>query len=273
MTKNLEFQKLIKAIRTRNIENTIIIYQMGKVGSQSLKESIIRDGFDCLNLYSLKVPTLNLVSKNINYKNKKFVFLGSIRQKLYSLILRSAKVKKKIITVVRDPIARDVSFIYHFFSVFLYNLINQGTGEEFSLQELIQNIYDKYIIHGSATNWFNNDFNKTLGLNIFDYPFNKDKGCSFIKYMNFNILILTLEKLNNNEKIIGDFLGSKDFKLISTNRATKKWYSEIYRLTKDSIFISEEQIERIYSSNFMKHFYNNNDILEFKNKWLKENSK
>lgn len=259
MSLHEEFNNMRELSTGSGKQNEVVIYQMGKVGSQSLRKAIEDSGLRCISLYSLGTPTLAKISKGIPFNNKKMLFLSGFRQGLYSMML-SRGPKRKIITVVRDPIARDISLLYFFLSAFIYGRIGQSTGDEFSLQELIQNIYDENLIHASACSWFDEEFSKTLKVNLFAHPFDKEKGCEVIETPKYSILVLTQEKMNRNESAIRDFLEVEEFRLPTANSAVHKWYSDIYEITKDRIRIDPAAIDKAYSSRYARHFYTEEDL-------------
>lgn len=260
MALQFELQK-INTLRSADPQSrdTVILYQMGKVGSQSLRKSIEAAGRPCVNLYSLGRPTLAQAAKGLDFPARRYQVLGGIRRAVYSRLIRSGG-RSRIITVVRDPVARDLSLLYHFLSVFIYNAIGQSTADEFDMQSLIQRIYDEYLIHGSACSWFDEEYKKSLGVDIYEHPFDRERGCGLIRSGNMEILLLTLEKLGENEETIGAFLELPHFKLMPTNRAEMKWYRPIYETTKDSIRFDKEEIEAIYSSRFVQYFYSEQEI-------------
>ena len=83
--------------------------------------------------------------------------------------------------------------------------------------------YDEVRIRWSyISNHLDEIYKEILGVDIFDYSFDKEKGYSIIKKGNLEILIYTLESLSAiGEEAISSFLGIPNFKLIRANEAKK----------------------------------------------------
>lgn len=135
-----------------------------------------------------------------------------------------------LVVGVRDVISQNLSTLFQLCDVNenYYDIEEfwQGGGD-------VQEIFDKHVIHNRpevqcwyefakkrigynylVQDFFDQEFKKFWGIDIYQYPFDKEKGYSIYKINNVNILIYQLEKMNALEKEIGEFLDIEDFKLI-----------------------------------------------------------
>ncbi|CCQ70869.1 Capsular polysaccharide synthesis enzyme CpsE [Crocosphaera watsonii WH 0402] len=66
-----------------------------------------------------------------------------------------------------------------------------------------------------------------------------------------------------------EFLGIDNFRLSNKNQAKQKTYFEVYSDFLNSIVLPQSYIDKMYSSKYMKHFYSQNEIDKFREKWSK----
>lgn len=264
----------IKTINKLLNNEVILIYQQGKVASRSIAASIEKSS----NLNTLKKHSFyNHITKSLfkNYKSTDYYLkqvvnnFKKIKTKIILELLKRNE-KLKIITLVREPISRNISFYFQDFQIPLMDLNchNDNTKvKNTNLDKLISDFY-KNFNHFQGVNWFDNEIKRSFNIDVFDYRFNKDGGVSIIEDKNLQIMIIKLEKIKKVESNIGDFLGVNNFQLLKKNMSQKKWYNGIYNKFKSEILINNEYINELYDSKYMKHFYSENEINLFKEKYM-----
>lgn len=233
--------------------SNILIYQMGKVGSSSLEKGIPNsihlhslDGLSnkyFVNDYTERLNIVDFASEKLKWKLKQKAILDKINK----------REKVKIITLVRDPIARNVSSFFQPIKT---------QNREFS-----ESRFFLQMNHFTPLYWFQNEIHKNLGINIFDYPFDKEKGYTLINHQNIEILVLKLEKLHSNTQAIRDFINDPKFVLSHDNVGNEKWYAKEYQKFKNNFTPSKNYINMLYNSKYTKHFYTESEINEFIKKW------
>ena len=206
------------------------------------------------------------------------------------LKLKDALSKKSnclIIVGIRNPIDRNLSYLFQSFNDKFYNDVgtrmNNYEGEfcyipkmtdnenpiyknsnikiKFSAEKIID-LYFKQKYHNTFNEWFKEFLDITKISN-----FDKDKGIDFYKFPNNNtIMIYTMEKLTENEKYLKEKLGIiADFK--NTNNSEKRGYYEIYKEVKEKIVYKKEYLDNLLNTDIMRLFYNENDINFFYSKY------
>ena len=110
---------------------------------------------------------------------------------------------------------------------------------------------------------------KYLGINIYEYPFDKEKGYLIIEKGNIKLLILKLEKLNECVQVIRQFTGAGNFELAKENSSNDYWYKPIYDNFKKDFIPNREYLNKLYKSKFMQYFYSDSEIEAFYKKWLR----
>lgn len=223
-------------------DEMILIYQPGKVGSRSLYWSIKNYGKYVLHSHGLN---------GAEYE-------GDTLKNL--LEQKSAKV----ISIVRDPVARRISEMWEN----IHNINRYSAEVDFAE---IERFYFEDGFEDFEFNWFHEELENVLGINVYNYPFCKEKGYSIIKQNNIELLLMKVEKLNLLETVVGNFLGISDFRLESRNISNQKRYRFAYQKYIDEFILPEEKLKQIYfESQYMKFFYTKEEINGFYEKWLRE---
>lgn len=220
----------------------ILVYQPGKVASSTIYRSILNRGRHVLHCHVLDG-------------------IGENDDSVYQLLnLKAAK----IVSVVRDPIERRISEMWQN----IHQLHRYSAEVDFAE---IERYYFPDDFDEKAFSWFDGQIRKVLKINVFDYPFDTDKGYSIIKKDNIEILLLKMEKLNELEKVIGEFLNIEQFRLDNKNVSSEKIYRFAYRDYKRNFVISEEMLDNVYIKNErMKHFYSRQEREVLYNRWKNE---
>jgi hypothetical protein len=246
----------------------IVVYQMGKVGSSSvwlsLQEQLGRDRV---------VHTHYMSDENLDYWEAKMATTKPLawpmlRYHQFGRVIRRHVVDRnqraKFITLVRDPIAVNIGFFFQ-----MYQL---HTGYKFlqsplSLDELIE-VY----LNSDQTrpiNWFDTEIKRVLGIDVYAFPFPKDKGYQHLYRGNFDLLIIKTETDDAvKTEAIKAFLNMPEFTLERHNVTEERYDGEVYKAFKQRIELPESLVNEMYDSRYMRHFYSVAEIAKFRAKWL-----
>lgn len=247
----------IKQFFDRKWEKPIIIYQIGKVGSSTLKKT-----FDTYHLPSIQSHSFIATDEG-----------RKIFQKYLEGIKSSSKEKIKVITLVREPIGRSLSHETQLIDRFVLS------NETFMNNSSVWNAYNRKIpntifidrgihFYSRPFQWFDDEIKRNLGIDIFEYPFDKEKGFSMIKKENIELLVLKMEKLNSLTDIIAEFVGVEELVLESENVGSKKRTRYLYKQILNNIKIPKFFIDYYYQNHpRMDFFYSKKEIDHFREKW------
>ncbi len=253
-------------------DNPIVIYQPGKVASTTLFQSIKSCGMEVIQTHALA------------YREE---FMDKDMKDLYSEFRNSCSQKHniKIISGVREPIKRDISYLFEHINlpfVELYDTFDNDLLQD--LQDCLGKFFtakvDRFqdmsptLIHhmirvnGGIFQWFERELRQVYQINILDYPFDKEKGYAIIKKENVELLIYKMEKLDNLETVIGDFIGIDNFRIRNTNLASDRDYRYAYKQVLDTVQLPESYINLYYMDNvYMDHFYTKKEKDNFLRQW------
>ena len=115
--------------------------------------------------------------------------------------------------------------------------------------------------------WFNDHILKAFGIDIFKYPFDKEKGYSIIVNKNISIFVYRLDKLDELENEIREFSGDNNFKLKRANVASEKRYAFAYREYMQNVKVNTDFFDNLVKSKGMTHFYTEEECKNYRKKW------
>lgn len=198
-------------------------------------------------------------------------------------LLNSLSGTVKVITALREPISQNLSIVYQGLSGFGRNLT--GFGSTAGAKSIYTSFSKNFFENGGDAqtvfthNW-DSDNSKKTGISDFldnfkeklidlsKYPFDHEKGYSIIKEGNIEVFVYQLERLNDIASEMSDWVGETPFDTwIMGNEANSKWIANSYKQAQKEITFSLEYFECCYNDPWVQHFYSQEDIEKFKERW------
>ena len=288
-TARAYYQYILAQSEKQYKESPIFVYSVGKVGSLTITETL-KNLVDDRNIHHFHVLRPERMAVYEKFRRKKFPDIdgGDLRyvwrcQYIYKIIKNSSHDEKwKIITLVRDPVARNIS---DFFENSRFKIDNTSgvtkirassewygynvTIVDNDLSELINIFMEKYD-HDRPLNYFDLEFKRVLGIDLYGLDFPKAQGYKIIECKDADILILKLERLNDCAAVaLKEFLQIDNFVLSNRNVSSDKDYAKTYAQFKKNITFPNGFLNKIYSSKMARHFYSSEEINAFKQRWSK----
>lgn len=247
----------------------IVVYQMGKVGSSSVTESL---KLACVNhvfhVHRMNPDNIQRVRKEYLDNNQRPLD-EKVGERLYRSIVERRR-KAKFITLVREPISRNISA---FFQNFMRFTGAEYDDADYTVEELVE-IFIRDYKHSVPSTWFDVEMKQTLEIDVYEYQFPKEKGYLSIKKGNFELLILKLEVDDSiKESAIAQFIDKEDFRLIRSNVAKEKNYFQTYRDFILTLKLPESYVESMCNSEYTRHFYSDAEIESIRSDWLQMHPK
>lgn len=266
----------IDIYRKYSDEEQVLIYQMGKVGSVALEDSI-NNAIHVHSLRGLKYePTpsyLGFVKSRNNFQQL-FLRFNDLKYfvKRYSL---SRRKKIKIIVGVREPISRNVSMFFQELYSWIFRYMTGFPGKKTWLSsnrdEGMGFLYDAFRCaydHNYGVEWFDNEFRKVTGIDVYEHDFDKELGYTVINKGKYEVFIYKIENLKYLTEELSGFLAKK-IVIGNGNTGSKKWYSDVYREFINTFRFEDEYVDSLCNSKFTKHFYTKSEIINIKDKFNK----
>jgi hypothetical protein len=250
---------------------------VGKVGSRTVFASLQRA---YQKLY-LNVPVhhvhvlenLDELERNIqkNFANP-VDNLAYIRKskELRKQIEKNPKQAWKVISLVRDPIARNVGSFFQNLEEYIPGWREQYNNGSLTLAALQEYFLKNESIHIAADWWFEKQLQPLFGIDVFqsDFPFETGYKIYKSSTSNASLLLIRLEDLNScAERAMYEFLGLKDFSLYNTNVGDEKDYADVYSAFKE-IPLPSDYITKMYDTRSAHHFYSQDELDAFTSRWL-----
>ena len=246
--------------------NEIWIYQPGKVGSTSLSRMLNASGTPYLKIHSLL--------------SSEYRFLGE----LYPIWNQTAGTLQngriKLISLVRNPLARDYSA---FWEVFVC-----GTQRRRYIPFLsanLQEMYDSFVdiivnqdkkyedahiaVWREEFNWFDEEFKECFDLDIYQQPFDQEKGYTIIHNEYVDLFLMKLEKLDSVLPALNSFIGGNIHRTPQkAYSASSKIYSMAYRAFHQKVKLKKTYVDHYFSGNKkVDHFYTKEEQEKFLDEW------
>lgn len=254
---------------------SIIVFQMGKVGSKTIQESLINayadigiqtDIHHSHILCGFEQSELIIRKERLNPEPS----LGAISngRVLRKLIDENPNYQWKIISLVRDPVARNVATFFDNLHEFVPNWYTYKQDDP-ALMQIVQKAFiSEQTIHTEPYRWFDEQMLPVFGIDVFSEPFPKEKGYKIYNPDSITpVLIIRLEDLNRIAHVaVKEFLGLDHFQISNANTAKEKPYAQIYSLFKEQP-LSSEYINAIYNSKYAQLFYSEEEIRNFRQSW------
>lgn len=254
-------QKVKAIINAFGGEETVLIYQMGKVGSTSL-ELALSDVNHFHTLYD-NPPCYIHRERRSRFRH----FLKMMGSALKRLLIRRRK-RVKIVSLVREPYGRNVSMFFQDLPYWMikYQEINRYDSREEGLGFLFDTFNEVYD-HRYFDSWFDRELKRLTGIDIFTHPFDRERGCQVICQGRYEVMLIKLEKMASLQSEIEAFVGYP-FEMRQSNVGEQKWYACLYREFRERYTPANAYLEGLYDTRTVRHFYSDEEIEGFRQKYL-----
>jgi len=212
----------------------LLVYSMPKVGTMSVMGSLEKEtGLPVLHLHTLRKERLLELEKiyienwdkNSNPKHlwHSFYFLDAFDTR------KERNDKFKIITLVRDPVAQNISSFFEIIYLELdynYNDKLKVMSVEEIVDELVPLFVNDFSRRSDSEDWFEQELKQIFDIDIYDEPFEYGKGYKIYKGQRADALLIRLENLSNCAKeAFENYFEFQNFSLIDKNVGLSKDYS------------------------------------------------
>jgi len=237
----------------------VIVYQMGKVGSASYTKTLKEvPGLKVCHVHRMNDEhTEYMIARHLQGGALKRAFIEREWQAIADFVKGAGK-HIYLLSAMRNPLARNMSaFFQH---------LRTGGGED--VEALMERFLASYS-HEIPEKWFDGQFRDALGIDIFDHPFDRGRGCGGFVQGRYHCLLLTAET-DDSKKIeaINTFLGINLKSMLLRNVGAAKDYSETYRKFKDRIRLPASYVNARLDNKVTRYFYTPEQIDDFRAAWI-----
>jgi glycosyltransferase involved in cell wall biosynthesis len=251
----------------------IVVYQMGKVGSKSVEASLRAHGVNAPICHCHLLADLDRVEAAVRKSRanpvQTLVQIDRGKQ-LRKTLLGSSYIQCRVISLVRDPVARNISAFFQNIDEFIPDYRDQIAAGNLTVENLIETFLT-YYDHNIPVNWFDKQFKPVFGIDVFADSFPKEQGYAIYHGQGSSLLLIKLEKLNEcAAAAVKDFLGIDNFILNNTNVGDDKEYRGLYRDFIASVRLPPSYLDQMYESRAIRHFYSDDEIQRFRTRWARQ---
>jgi hypothetical protein len=273
----------------------LLVYQMGKVGSTTVLTSL-KAAADVQARYSIHhvhwLSPARLRQEESVYKRALANYRGPWlqRQRFYPQYVwlgqtLSGRIRKgrsvprwTIITLCREPIARNMSSFFQNLETLLsydYRSRLRAATRDVVLEELRRLYCEKYLddevvepYDANPLNWFDRELKTVFDVDVYAEPFCHERGYMTYETPRARVLLLRLKDFaRHHGEPVKAFLGSRDVRLLDANTRESKAYADVYETFSKTARLPIEYVDRMYRSKYARHFYTQEEIARFYDKW------
>ncbi len=264
-------------LRSHALRNPVYILQMGRVGSVSVVTAItqayqeIQSDTPVYHSHYISIyeKVTERARQDLENPNLALADIERIDRVVRENLLTQLKNNRpiKIISLVRDPVARNVSTFFFAFPQFVPDWKEKEAQNLLPASTLNTIFESKRQFIQTALNWFDEQIKDTLGLDVYAVPFDTARGWQVYKKGQVELLLLRMEDLHRTgEDTLRKFLHLPHLNMVKVNTGEERDAYDLYRrfLTHP---ISREYLEMTYSTKLARHFYTDEEIERFIARW------
>jgi len=281
-------------LRLMGDRDPVLIHTMGKVGSSTVARSLSGEMGErsVLQVHSLSAKALAQDEEHHRKLARSFartewerrfypyyVWRGQHVRKLLARRIRQGRPPIRVITLTRDPMARNLSSLFQNMRLLFDYDIEAELGNR-SIDQIKSDVIglfmDNYVAGSERLandcdplTWFDAEMKDVLGVDVYRERFPKENGYSIYESPIARVLALRLEDFKRcGVPAIGKFLHlPNDFTIKSANVGSGKRYGDVYRRVVSELRPPGEYLDRIYNSRMMRHFYTRTERAAFRRRW------
>lgn len=242
---------------------------MGKVASKSIAAALqpLQD-VEVFHLHYFSPVVNEGVRKKYSKVNAATDFSYLDEAEILRQTLTNQHIPLNIITLVREPIARNISAFFENLIIFQENGIALSPQSTRDLIGKFQHAYP----HQIPLKWFDTEFEPATGIDIYQFPFPIEKRQCSIEHNSHRVLVLRSD-LPNPEKAtaIEHAFKLPQLSIPQKNTAQNKPYADSYQKFLQTIQLPDAYIEEMLNSKYCKHFFSKDERSQISDRWKTNN--
>jgi len=262
----LRNQKRIRSATT-NTGIIILLHQMGKVGSSSIMASL--EGMGTCHVFHThwcnpknlehRAGVVDETSRVSNRYGDRDHFGELVNAQIIQPGLAS-----KMVTLVRDPVARNVSSYFQHLDE-IWGIRRAWSHVPLSdLTEGFLRIFE----HDEPLDWFDTEVRDLVGIDVMKHRFQTDRKFSIMSNEKWTLLLMRSDLHDDQKQVaLEQLVGTPVPVLQRKNIASKKAYASVYQQFKRELVLPETYLDRMYKAPVATHFFDAEEILGMRKRW------
>jgi hypothetical protein len=247
------------------LENPVLVYQMGKVASSSIYNSLkATPGVNALHVHRLNPENIELVKQDYLARGVPPMDESSGLD-LHERLIKP-RLHARVISLLREPIGRNISAYFQNLTVFEKD---GNAHKNLNTRKLIDNFLHTYN-HDVPLEWFDTEIKTTLGIDVYEHRFPRELGYQTLSSGPYELLLMRHD-LDDHLKaeLIKDFLGLDNFSIKRANEGNTKEYASSYRKFLENIRIPRDYAQRMLQSRYARHFFTLTELDKIERYWTR----
>jgi hypothetical protein len=246
----------------------VLIYQMGKVASSTIKASILPLAqYEVHQVHRLVLSNIERVRREHQQRGWRMP-LGDPGG-LYLQRDLQARRPAKVITLVREPIARNVSYYFQN----LNKILGRASAHELPLQTIIDNFLPEFPYSDDPLTWFDYEFKIALDADVYQSGWAPGMVAHRWRVGVYDILILRSDASDDAKlAALRDFLNAPELSLRQANVTDAKPSAAMHTAFKQSVRFPAAYVDRMLSSQYARFFFDTASLAQWRREYTERGS-
>lgn len=244
----------------------VIVYQMAKVGSSAVVGALTRSRLPVFHVHRMSASHLDQLRARraaLGWHIPTVPVHDQLGLELYDRLI-APRGRARIITLVRDPIARNLSSYFEHLD-FIWRTGNAHGA--IPLDDLCAGFFERFT-HSEPLTWFEDELQPVLGIDVYARPF-PAAGHVTIRGGTFDVLVLESEAADEvKHAALSEYLGIEVAPLRRTNITGESSKGKVYREFIRRIRFTAAYVDELMNARYTRHFYSEAERDEMRQRWL-----
>lgn len=251
----------------------VLVYTAPKVASSAVAAALLGAGQAVFQVHMISADSMRSLHERMRRRGLVNMKLGAFGLKDIGKVITSELLAPRhparIVSLVRDPVARNISFYFQTLDDLWQT---ERAYERVSVERLLAEFHERFR-HERGIEWFDEEFKPVLGIDVYEHPFPRDLGYQRIDSGPYEVLIMRHDLDDRvKEKCLAELIGVGPVSLRPANVGAEKPYADVYREFLRRVELPEGYVNRMLESKYARHFYGPEELARFRTRWLKGKS-
>ncbi|MBN8608509.1 MAG: hypothetical protein J0L81_16455 [Caulobacterales bacterium] len=246
----------------------VLIYQMGKVASSTIKASILPlPRYEVHQVHRLVPSNIERVYRE--HRRRGWPMPTGDPGGIYLQRDLHARRPAKVITLVREPIGRNISYYFQN----LDKILGRSHAHELPLQAVIDGYPPEFPYSDDPLTWFDYEFNAALGANVYESGWAPGMNAHRWRAGVYDILILRCDAADDTKReALREFLDAPALSLRQANVTSAKPSAAMHRAFRQNVRFPAAYVDRMLGSRYANFFFDAASLAQWRRAYTESGS-
>jgi len=257
-------------MNSRDPRRPLLVFALPKVGNTSVIDALKRSG--------LEVERAHFLSDRHFWRALARLQLEGSEQRIQEMLAWNSRFRKRavrgfegqgcdIVTLVRDPLARTVSYFFETSSMKDPTVRREWDEGRLGVEAIVERFMARDD-HFAPLSWFEDELQTVFSIDVYATPFPRERGYQVYRHGKTRALLIRLEDLSRcGPPALGELLGIEGAELTEQNVRSRSETADLYRTFLRELCLPREYVDRMYDSRMARHFYSAEELDGFRHRW------